>query len=239
MKKILLMLICLITVSVFAGAAFASSNADYAATNDSIQISENSKLDVSISQSADSHNSNNLDEAISSESSTNQNNDTPSEICRPVGIKPTPEGDNNNDSNGICRPVGIKPTPNPTPVGIATNITERPTHEDNGGNEIVARADPPKEPVIIKRSQNFTVNGTEMFLALIDNGEGPKLVCYKTSSGLNGAGASCVGEAGSDLVKLLEEEGIIHDMGGVIKMFAIEICDYFDWDWPFGDFFDK
>ena len=76
-----------------------------------------------------------------------------------------------------------------------------------------------------------------MFLAVIDNGTGPQLVCYKTSSGMNGAGATCVGEAGTDLVNLLHEEGVFKDMGYVIKMFAIEVCDYFDWEWPFGDFF--
>lgn len=137
-------------------------------------------------------------------------------------------------TTNICRPVGIEPTP----VGIATNITEKPTPENNRGNEIVGRADPPKEPEILKKSETFTVNGTEMFLAVIDNGTGPKLVCYKTSSGLNGAGASCVGEAGNDLVRLLEEQGVFKKMGGVLKMFAIDLCDYFDWDWPFGDFFD-
>ena len=78
-----------------------------------------------------------------------------------------------------------------------------------------------------------------MFLAVIDNGTGPKLVCYKTSAGMNGAASRCVGEAGKDLMELLEKEGIIEDMGSVIKMFAIEICYYIDWDWPFGDFFDE
>lgn len=50
MKKILLMLLCLITLSVFAGATFASCDANHISNNDSIQISDDSNLDISISE---------------------------------------------------------------------------------------------------------------------------------------------------------------------------------------------
>ena len=158
------------TISVFAGTTFASGDVDQIANNDSIQIYDDTNADVSISENADSKDNINPSEIVFTESSTEKNKDAPTEICRLIGIEPTPEDNNKNDSSDICRPVGIEPTPYPTPVGVATNITEKPTHEDDGGNEIVGRADLSKEPAILKKSETFTVNGTEMFLAVIDNG---------------------------------------------------------------------
>ncbi len=152
------------TVSVFAGTTFASSDVDQIANNDSIQIYDNTNAGASISESEDSQ------DPVFTESCSEQNKDTPIEIYRPFGIESTSENNNNNYSSGICRPVGIEPTPDPTPVGIATNITEKPTTEDDSGNEIVGRADFSDEPEILKKSQTFTDNGTEMFLAVIDNG---------------------------------------------------------------------
>ena len=155
------------TVSVFAGTTFASSDVDQIANNDPIQIYDNTNAGASISESEDSQ------DLVFTESGSEQNKDTPIEIYRPFEIESTSENNNNNDSSGICRPVGIEPTPDPTPVGIATNITEKPTPEDDSGNEIVGRADFSDEPEILKKSQTFTVNGIEMFLAVIDNGTGP------------------------------------------------------------------
>ena len=64
MKKILLMLLCLLTLTVFAGATFASGDVDHIANNDSIQISDDSNVEISISENMDVQNNTNPDGAI-------------------------------------------------------------------------------------------------------------------------------------------------------------------------------
>ena len=64
MKKILLMLLCLLTLLVFASVAFASGDVDHIANNDSIQISDNPNVDIAIPTDMPSPDNTTTDEAV-------------------------------------------------------------------------------------------------------------------------------------------------------------------------------
>ena len=72
MKKILFILLCLLTLSVFAGATFASSDANHIANNNSIQISGDSNADTSICENMAVPDNTDSSEAISVEHDANQ-----------------------------------------------------------------------------------------------------------------------------------------------------------------------
>ena len=72
MKKIFLILICLFTVFVIAGASFATSDFDTAANNASIEISDSQNVDLNIPTNMVSTDNTNPNETISIEADVNQ-----------------------------------------------------------------------------------------------------------------------------------------------------------------------
>lgn len=85
---------------------------------------------------------------------------------------------------------------------------------------------------IIKKSKTFDYKGEKVFLAIIEkNDTSRKLVCFKaTSSGLNGAGSSYVGEVGMELLEIAEEKGLIKKISYGASWLAVKLASLFEDD---------
>lgn len=83
------------------------------------------------------------------------------------------------------------------------------------------------EPKIIKKSKTFDYKGEKVYLAIQENGGNRKLVCYKATSGLNGAGSSYVGEVGMELLEIAEEKGVINKMAYAASWLTVKLTSLF------------
>ncbi|WP_407415482.1 hypothetical protein [Methanobrevibacter sp.] len=97
MNKILLALLCLLTLSVSVGSTFASNDVDGMLINDSLRISENESRDISISEDTDLSETKGLNKPIKS--------NNPIESNKPVDCKLNNTDPNN--SSDIIGPVSV------------------------------------------------------------------------------------------------------------------------------------
>ena len=240
MNKILLTLLCILTVSVFAGTTFASNDVTEILNNESIQISENTNMDISISEDSEISKKTKKDISYSQYNQTNQetttfddvnnsyapnNNDLkPSESCLidsqygAVGINPENPGPicklNNTDPNNPSDIVDWATELNNTNSNNSLDIKGPNSHSNldikglKGPKLDSKQIELMKLGAILKKYKNENLT-----MVLKNTGDGRKVLAfYTTSSGLSGATSSCVGEVGSELVDILEKEGVFKKM---------------------------
>ena len=115
--------------------------------------------------------------------------------------------------NGINDHTNIKH--NQT-IKCGENNTNNSNNKTIRGPKIKSKLDikGPKinETKILKKSKTFNYKGEKVYIALMQNGSERKLCMFKASSGMSGATSSYVGEVGTEIVDILEKEGIISKM---------------------------
>ena len=256
MNKILLTLLCLLTISVFAGTTFASNDATEILNNDYIQISENSNNDISISEDREISENTKNDISNSESDQTNQatttfydvnnsytpnNNDlkpsassnaiggsfgknpecgpicklnntnpnNPSDIVGPSnGSKLDIKGPSNGSKLDIKGPKGPKDPKCPLDIKGPSNGSKLDIKGPKGPKLNTKQIELMKFNDILKKHKNET-----LIMKLQNTSDGRQVIAlYSTSSGLNGAGSSYVGEVGTELVDILEKEGVFKKM---------------------------
>ncbi|WP_407453010.1 hypothetical protein [Methanobrevibacter sp.] len=251
MNKILLTLLCLLTISVFAGTTFASNDATEILNNDYIQISENTKMDISISEDREISENTKNDISNSQSNQTNQATTTFYDVNNSYtpnnnDLKPSASLNAIGGSFGknpeccpICKLNNTDPNNPSDIVGRATEFNNTNSNSNNSSDiggpsngsklDIKGPKDPkgsldikgPKGPklnttqiellklnAILKKHKNET-----LIMKLQNTSDGRQVIAlYTTSSGLNGAGSSYVGEVGTELVDILEKEGVFKKM---------------------------
>ena len=142
MNKILLTLLCLLTVSVFAGTTFAFDDDAILNNNDSIQISENTNNDIIYSQSNQANQKTTTPDDEINENTHNKNNLKRSEagfldtlFGKPFDKNPK-KPLNNTITKKPLNTTGLKPNnpskSNNTNSNSTLNITGPKSHNDNG-----------------------------------------------------------------------------------------------------------